>query len=167
MATLAPSEIVPWWVSNLFEFTDTKSAGLAYFTSDSTSLGVLPSESIRRYALMTCDVQALHMDKVLNISVDQGYMYFELERTFKANLLRAFGTDQWSNYQSHLLSLVVLASADCYIEPSWSSIQSGLGEVIESTVLPFFTSNKEIEGMIFEPMYETISNHVIDRIRAG
>ena len=141
-------------MSHLFEFQDTKVAGDQSCVFDSTSLGVHPGICRTPCAIMDCDVHILCKDRLLVVSVDQGYLYFELERSFKAKLLMSFGTDQWSNYRSQLLSLVVLASADRYIEPSWSSIQSGLGEVIESTVLPFFTTNREIVGMIFEPMYE-------------
>lgn len=70
-------------------------------------------------------------------------------------LLRFFTAHNWDHYKSQLLMLVVLASADRYIKPLWSNIQSGLGEVIESTVLPFFVTNKRLQGMSFNTMYET------------
>lgn len=111
-----------------------------------------PYKSTPRYISLPEDIQALCSDHVLSTSLENDYLHFELIRSFKAQIRRAFGDGEWVYYKAQLVPLVVLAFPDLYAEPLWHVIKSGLGDLIQSTIFPFLATIEWEEMMAFEPM---------------
>ncbi|MCJ1269546.1 hypothetical protein MMC22_009438 [Lobaria immixta] len=99
------------------------------------------------------DIQVICSDNVLSISLENDYLHFELIRSFKAQIRRAFDDGEWLRYRSQLVPLVVLAFPDLYAEPLWHVIKSGLGDLIQSTIFPFLSTIEWQEMMVFETIF--------------
>lgn len=156
IAEIQPNtSVIPPWVPGLFQaYREEKTTDEAKFVFDFTSLGIRPNKTTPCYMSIPEDIQVICSDNVLSISLENDYLHFELIRSFKAQIRRAFDDGEWLRYRSQLVPLVVLAFPDLYAEPLWHVIKSGLSDLIQSTIFPFLSTIEWQEMMVFEPMYE-------------